>query len=77
MKIKRDLLIFAISAGVFGACSVAMLTAHDAQSVHPFVTYTFLGVYGLSALVAPVYFVRAVSDDSYLLLRKLISRWTG
>lgn len=60
MTLKQDLIIFAVMAFIFAACSLAMLTAHEALSRHPIVIYAFIAIYGISALGWPVFFIRSL-----------------
>ena len=74
MTTRRDLLLFLASAAVFGACCIAMLTAHEELSIYPAVTYGFVAIWGVSALVGPVYLVRVLSDVVRIALNRLLSR---
>jgi len=74
MTIKRDLLIFCAAIIVFICCCVAMLFASEALSTHPAATYGFVGLWGASALIWPLYLVRASSDVIRIGLGKLRSR---
>lgn len=60
MSVKQDLIIFAVSAVVFIACSILMVIAHETLSRYDVVVYGFISVYGVSAVVAPVFMVRTM-----------------
>jgi len=74
MTTRRDLLLFFASAVVFGVCCVFMLTAHEELSLYPAVTYGFVAIWGVSAIVWPVYLVRVLSDAVRIALNSLLSR---
>jgi len=74
MTTGRDLLLFFASAVVFGVCCIAMLTAHEELSIYPAVTYGFVAIWGVSALVWPVYLVRVLSDAVRIALNRMFSR---
>ena len=74
MTTRRDLLLFFASAVVFGACCVAMLTASAELSIYPVVTYGFMAIWGLSALVWPLFLVRVLSDAVRIAWNRLLSR---
>ena len=74
MTARRDLLLLFASALVFGVCCVAMLIAHEELSIYPAVTYGFVAIWGVSALVWPVYLVRVLSDAVRIALNRLLSR---
>ncbi|HAF42563.1 MAG TPA: hypothetical protein DCG90_12480 [Sphingobium sp.] len=60
MTLKQDLMIFGVTALLFVVCSVAMVMAHEELSRFPIVTYAFLGIYGVSAIGWPVFFIRSI-----------------
>jgi hypothetical protein len=70
MTLKQDLIIFAATALLFAACSIAMVTAHEAISRFPTVTYGFLGIYGISAIGWPVFFIRSIDKAIRSAFRK-------
>lgn len=67
-------MIFALAAGLFGFGCVIMLIADEALSRYPVFLYAFMAVWGVSALLAPVYFIRAARDSVRVAIEKQKSR---
>ncbi|WP_133175367.1 hypothetical protein [Sphingomonas oleivorans] len=70
MTIKQDLIVFAMTASLFAAGCIAMLTADDALSPYPIVTYGFIAMWGVSALGWPLFLIRAVRKTIRIAFRK-------
>ena len=74
MTIKQDPIIFAAAAMLFGFGCVIMLIADEALSRYPVFLYVFMAIWGVSALLAPIYFIRATRDTVRVAIEKQKSR---
>ena len=61
-KTKRNLILFVGGTALFVLCCLAMTFAHSAISAQPVTTYAFLAIWGLSAIVMPVFLVKFLGN---------------